>query len=73
MFGSTLVDFIWLLAFEFKSFEQSEMPFFLFIDIEVAYRSLLFGTVFLLERIFDSLRRVYFLFEFAVFRLFDVE
>ena len=48
------------------------MPFFLFKDIEVAYLSLL-GKVFLLERIFDSFRSVYFLFEFAVFKLFEVE
>ena len=43
------------------------------MDIDVDYLSLLFGTVFLFERIFDSFRRVYFLLEFAVFKLFDVE
>ena len=73
MFGSTLVDLIWLLVLELKSFEQSEIPFFLLMDIDVDSLSLLFGTVFLFERILDSFRRVYFLFEFAVFKLLDVE
>jgi hypothetical protein len=58
---------------ELKSFEQSEIPFFLLMDIDVDSLSLLFGTVFLFERILDSFRRVYFLFEFAVFKLLDVE
>ena len=73
MLGSTLVDLIWLLVLELKSFEQSEIPFFLLMDIDVDSLSLLFGTVFLFERILDSFRRVYFLFEFAVFKLLDVE
>ncbi len=56
--------------FELKSFEHKDIPFFLLIDIEVVYR---LGNVFLLDNIFDSFKIVYFLFEFAVLRLFEVE
>lgn len=68
--GSTLVDLICVFKLELNYLEQREIPFFLLIEIEVAS---LFGKVFLLDNIFDSLRMVYFLFEFAVLRLFDVE
>lgn len=56
--------------FEPKSLEQSEIPFFLLIDIDVTS---LLGSVFLFDNIFDSFKIVYFLFEFAVFKLFEVE
>lgn len=72
LLGSTLVDFTWLFVFEQNYLEQSEIPFFLFNDIEVAYRYLL-GRVFLFDNIFDSFSKVYFLFEFAVFKLLEVE
>jgi hypothetical protein len=70
LFGSTLVDFIWLLMFEVRSFEQREIPFFLFIDMDVVY---LLGRVFLFDKILDYLSTVYFLLEFAVLRLLEVE
>jgi hypothetical protein len=72
LFWSTLVDLIWDFTFKLNYFEQSEIPFFLFIDIDVAYLYLL-GRVFLFDKIFDYFNKVYFLFEFAVFKLFAVE
>jgi len=70
LLGSTLVDFIWLFIFEPKSLEQREIPFFLLIDIDVAS---LLGRVFLFDKILDYFKIVYFLFEFAVFKLLEVE
>lgn len=72
LLGSTLVDFMWLFAFELNYFEHKDIPFFLFIDIDVVSLSRL-GNVFLLDSIFDSFNNVYFLFEFAVFKLLEVE
>lgn len=72
LLGSTLVDFTWLLPFDMNYFEHNDIPFFLLIDIEVASLSRL-GKVFLFDKIFDSFSNVYFLFEFAVFKLLDVE
>jgi hypothetical protein len=53
------------------SFEHKEMPFFLFIDIELV--SLPINVFLFDDKVFVYLKIAYFLFEFAVFKLLEVE
>ena len=65
----------WVLVldtFEFIYFEHKEIPFFLFTETEVV-SLYLFGIVFLFDTDLFYLKIVYFLLEFAVFKLFEVE